>query len=179
MTGELVDVLVVGAGPTGLALAAELAAFGVRARLIDRGLDRVHESRALAIQSRTRSVGAARVTARLGRGRAFELLLGFRSLRGRLGDCGYPTTLTHSCAQGRSACLKARQPAYSMHGGGAGCGAGRGAHQAAWTCYWQIRHHSTAPPAAGARRCSPRGGERHRPRSAVHAQPDGLPDLRH
>jgi 2-polyprenyl-6-methoxyphenol hydroxylase-like FAD-dependent oxidoreductase len=56
MTGGLVDVLVVGAGPTGLALAAELAAFGVRARLIDRGLDRVHESRALAIQPRTLEV---------------------------------------------------------------------------------------------------------------------------
>src|SRR5215470_17661852 len=56
MTGELVEVLVVGAGPTGLALAAELAAFGVRARLIDRGLDRVLESRALAIQPRTLEV---------------------------------------------------------------------------------------------------------------------------
>jgi 2-polyprenyl-6-methoxyphenol hydroxylase-like FAD-dependent oxidoreductase len=50
------DVLVAGAGPTGLALAAELAAFGVRARLIDRALDRVHESRALAIQPRTLEV---------------------------------------------------------------------------------------------------------------------------
>src|SRR5260221_530751 len=56
MTGGLVDVLVVGAGPTGLTLAAELAAFGVRARLIDRGPDRVHESRALAIQPRTLEV---------------------------------------------------------------------------------------------------------------------------
>jgi 2-polyprenyl-6-methoxyphenol hydroxylase-like FAD-dependent oxidoreductase len=56
MTGGLVEVLVVGAGPTGLALAAELAAFGVRARVIDRGLDRVHESRALAIQPRTLEV---------------------------------------------------------------------------------------------------------------------------
>src|SRR5215469_7071131 len=56
MTGGLIDVLVVGAGPTGLTLAAELAAFGVRARLIDRGLDRVHESRALAIQPRTLEV---------------------------------------------------------------------------------------------------------------------------
>ena len=97
MTGELVDVLVVGAGPTGLALAAELAAFGVRARLIDRGLDRVHESRALAIQSRTRSVGAARVTARLGRARTSVLSLGFRRMGGHLGDCGYPTTLNCSC----------------------------------------------------------------------------------
>jgi 2-polyprenyl-6-methoxyphenol hydroxylase-like FAD-dependent oxidoreductase len=56
MTGGLVDVIVVGAGPTGLTLAAELAAFGVRARLIDRGLDRVHDSRALAIQPRTLEV---------------------------------------------------------------------------------------------------------------------------
>jgi 2-polyprenyl-6-methoxyphenol hydroxylase-like FAD-dependent oxidoreductase len=55
MTG-LVDVLVVGAGPTGLALAAQLAAHGVRPRLIDRSLDRVHESRALAIQPRTLEV---------------------------------------------------------------------------------------------------------------------------
>ncbi len=56
MTGSLAKVLVVGAGPTGLALAAQLAASGVRARLIDRGLDRVHESRALAIQPRTLEV---------------------------------------------------------------------------------------------------------------------------
>jgi 2-polyprenyl-6-methoxyphenol hydroxylase-like FAD-dependent oxidoreductase len=51
-----VDVLVVGAGPTGLTLALQLAAFGVRARIIDRGSDRVHESRALAIQPRTLEV---------------------------------------------------------------------------------------------------------------------------
>jgi 2-polyprenyl-6-methoxyphenol hydroxylase-like FAD-dependent oxidoreductase len=51
-----VDVLVVGAGPTGLALAAQLAACGVRPRIIDRGRDRVHESRALAIQPRTLEV---------------------------------------------------------------------------------------------------------------------------
>ena len=50
------DVLVVGAGPTGLTLAAALAAQGVRARIIDRGLGRVHESRALAIQPRTLEV---------------------------------------------------------------------------------------------------------------------------
>ncbi|MFR9775409.1 FAD-dependent monooxygenase [Micromonospora sp. MS34] len=50
------DVLVVGAGPTGLTLAAQLAALGVRVRLIDRAADRVHESRALAIQPRTLEV---------------------------------------------------------------------------------------------------------------------------
>jgi 2-polyprenyl-6-methoxyphenol hydroxylase-like FAD-dependent oxidoreductase len=50
------DVLVVGAGPTGLTLAAELQAYGVPFRIIDRQLDRVHESRALAVQPRTLEV---------------------------------------------------------------------------------------------------------------------------
>jgi 2-polyprenyl-6-methoxyphenol hydroxylase-like FAD-dependent oxidoreductase len=53
---EPVEVLVVGAGPTGLALAAQLAAHGVRPRLIDRATDRAAESRALAIQPRTLEV---------------------------------------------------------------------------------------------------------------------------
>jgi 2-polyprenyl-6-methoxyphenol hydroxylase-like FAD-dependent oxidoreductase len=44
------DVLVVGAGPTGLTLAAQLRAFGATVRIVDRLPDRVHESRALAIQ---------------------------------------------------------------------------------------------------------------------------------
>jgi 2-polyprenyl-6-methoxyphenol hydroxylase-like FAD-dependent oxidoreductase len=56
MTNDPVDVLVVGAGPTGLTLALQLAMFGVRVRIIDRGTDRVHESRALAIQARTLEV---------------------------------------------------------------------------------------------------------------------------
>ncbi|WP_081882116.1 FAD-dependent monooxygenase [Cryobacterium sp. MLB-32] len=51
-----VEVLVVGAGPTGLALAVELARYGIRFRIIDQALDRAHESRALAIQSRTLEV---------------------------------------------------------------------------------------------------------------------------
>ena len=51
-----VDVLIVGAGPTGLALAAQLARYGIRFRIIDRNLDRAHESRALAIQPRTLEV---------------------------------------------------------------------------------------------------------------------------
>ncbi len=50
------DVLVVGAGPTGLTLATQLAAYGVKPRLIDKSHDRVHESRALAIQPRTLEV---------------------------------------------------------------------------------------------------------------------------
>ena len=50
------DVLVVGAGPTGLSLAAQLAAYGTNVRIVDRNLDRAHESRALAIQPRTLEV---------------------------------------------------------------------------------------------------------------------------
>src|SRR5689334_8240626 len=51
-----VDVLIVGAGPTGLTLAAQLHAFGAHFRIIDRAPDRVHESRALAVQARTLEV---------------------------------------------------------------------------------------------------------------------------
>ena len=54
--GDPLDVLVVGAGPTGLTLAAQLQAFGARVRIVDRQLDRVHESRALAVQPRTLEV---------------------------------------------------------------------------------------------------------------------------
>jgi 2-polyprenyl-6-methoxyphenol hydroxylase-like FAD-dependent oxidoreductase len=53
MTSDAEDVLVVGAGPTGLTLAACLAVHGVRARVVDRSLDRARESRALAIQPRS------------------------------------------------------------------------------------------------------------------------------
>ncbi|GAA4288728.1 FAD-dependent monooxygenase [Georgenia daeguensis] len=67
---DLLDVLVVGAGPTGLTLALELAARGVRLRVVDKARDRVHESRALAIQPRTLEVlardGLARELVRRG-----------------------------------------------------------------------------------------------------------------
>jgi 2-polyprenyl-6-methoxyphenol hydroxylase-like FAD-dependent oxidoreductase len=49
----MTDILIVGAGPTGLALAAQLNAFGAKARIVDRQLDRAHESRALVMQPRT------------------------------------------------------------------------------------------------------------------------------
>ena len=48
-----IDVLVVGAGPTGLALASQLARWGVRFRIIDKRPDRAQESRALAVQPRS------------------------------------------------------------------------------------------------------------------------------
>jgi 2-polyprenyl-6-methoxyphenol hydroxylase-like FAD-dependent oxidoreductase len=54
--GDPLDALVVGAGPTGLTLAAQLQAFGATVRIVDRQLDRVHESRALAVQPRTLEV---------------------------------------------------------------------------------------------------------------------------
>ena len=50
------DVLIVGAGPNGLRMAAQLRAYGVHVRLVDRALDRVHESRALGVQRRTLKV---------------------------------------------------------------------------------------------------------------------------
>jgi 2-polyprenyl-6-methoxyphenol hydroxylase-like FAD-dependent oxidoreductase len=53
LRGADLDVLVVGAGPTGLALASQLRLFGTRFRIIDRSLDRARESRALAVQART------------------------------------------------------------------------------------------------------------------------------
>ncbi|KAE8763372.1 monooxygenase [Georgenia thermotolerans] len=95
--GPDVDVLVVGAGPTGLALAAELAATGTRVRLVDRQLDRVHESRALGVQPRT-----VEVLARLGLAEALvaagnrtvrlELHAGARVTRVPLFDLGLADT---------------------------------------------------------------------------------------
>jgi 2-polyprenyl-6-methoxyphenol hydroxylase-like FAD-dependent oxidoreductase len=109
VSSDPVDVLVVGAGPTGLALAAELAAHGALPRLLDRAHDRVHESRALAIQPRTLEVLAGLgITAQLvergnrvvhlrlhtgGRERAVPLFdLG-------LADTGYPYLLFLSQAE--------------------------------------------------------------------------------
>ncbi|WP_370615681.1 FAD-dependent oxidoreductase [Mumia qirimensis] len=51
-----VDVLVVGAGPTGLTLALELSAHGVDVAIVDAAPDAVHESRAMVIQARTLEV---------------------------------------------------------------------------------------------------------------------------
>jgi 2-polyprenyl-6-methoxyphenol hydroxylase-like FAD-dependent oxidoreductase len=48
-----VDALVIGAGPTGLMMAAELARHGLSCRIIDKSLIPSDKSKALAIQSRT------------------------------------------------------------------------------------------------------------------------------
>jgi 2-polyprenyl-6-methoxyphenol hydroxylase-like FAD-dependent oxidoreductase len=53
---EQLPVLIVGAGPTGLTLAAQVNALGASVRIVDRQLDLVHESRALAVQPRTLEV---------------------------------------------------------------------------------------------------------------------------
>jgi 2-polyprenyl-6-methoxyphenol hydroxylase-like FAD-dependent oxidoreductase len=47
------DVIIVGAGPTGLMLANQLARRGIRIRLIDSNMHAVRESRALGVQART------------------------------------------------------------------------------------------------------------------------------
>ncbi len=60
-----VDVLVVGAGPTGLALAAQLTAFEVSVQVVDGKAHPVAESRALAVQPRTLEVLRGSVTGRL------------------------------------------------------------------------------------------------------------------
>ena len=93
-----VDVLIVGAGPTGLALAAELAEHGSRFRVVDCLLDRVHESRALAVQPRTLEVlarlGAANELVEAGnRAVRANLHFGHRVVSVRLFDIGIDDTV--------------------------------------------------------------------------------------
>src|SRR3954469_25649244 len=52
-SSDAVEVLVVGAGPTGLALALWLARFGVAVRVIDRNAGPAAFSRALGVHART------------------------------------------------------------------------------------------------------------------------------
>jgi 2-polyprenyl-6-methoxyphenol hydroxylase-like FAD-dependent oxidoreductase len=65
------DVLIVGAGPTGLVLALWLTRLGVRVRIIDKTAEPGTTSRALAVQARTlelyRQIGLAGAVADLGR----------------------------------------------------------------------------------------------------------------
>ena len=80
--GPPLDVLVVGAGPTGLTLAAQLRVFGVRFRLVDCAPDRTHQSRALAVQARSLEVlgalGLGEALARRGN-RSARLAIHFES----------------------------------------------------------------------------------------------------
>ncbi|HET7518318.1 MAG TPA: FAD-dependent monooxygenase [Actinomycetes bacterium] len=108
-TGGPLDVLVVGAGPTGLTLAAQLRASGATVRIVDRQLDRVHESRALAVQPRTLEVlrGLGLAEELIGRGNDaiwVQLHAGGRGVRIRLfglglDDTAYPFLLFVSQAE--------------------------------------------------------------------------------
>jgi 2-polyprenyl-6-methoxyphenol hydroxylase-like FAD-dependent oxidoreductase len=95
--GDLLDVLVVGAGPTGLTLAAQLRALGATVRIVDRQPDRVHESRALAVQPRTlevlRGLGVAQeLIARGNDAVGVQLHAGGRVVRVRLFGLGLDDT---------------------------------------------------------------------------------------
>ena len=85
------DVLVVGAGPTGLTMAAELATRGVGCRIIDKAPARSQHTRALVVQARslelmqkmgiadelvTRGRRTLRVTPFVGRHRAVDVEFG-------------------------------------------------------------------------------------------------------
>src|SRR3954471_13921612 len=90
---ERCDVLVVGAGPTGLTLAAQLTAFEVPCLLVDAATDRVHESRALAVPPRTlagrRPFGVSdELVARGSRGVRLRITAGGRVARTALFDIG-------------------------------------------------------------------------------------------
>ena len=97
MEGGEPDVLVVGAGPTGLTLAAQLHALGANVRIIDRQLDRVHESRALAVQPRTlevlRGLGIAQMLVERGEASTqLQLHVGERVVTVPLFDVGLEDT---------------------------------------------------------------------------------------
>ncbi|HET8623869.1 MAG TPA: FAD-dependent monooxygenase [Gemmatimonadales bacterium] len=88
------DVLIVGAGPTGLTLAAGLVRFGSNFRVVDRAMDRAGESRALGVQARTlevlQSCGLGEALVRRGNP-SVRLLLHLarrRTAEVRLGDFG-------------------------------------------------------------------------------------------
>lgn len=88
------DALIVGAGPTGLTLAAQLHTFGTRFRIIDRLQDRTHESRALAVQARSlevlQSLGLGEALVARGR-TSTRLMIHFgrrTAVRVQLGDIG-------------------------------------------------------------------------------------------
>lgn len=50
------EVLIVGAGPTGLMMACQLLRYGVKFRIIDKQIQRTHESRAFGIQAKSMEI---------------------------------------------------------------------------------------------------------------------------
>ncbi len=91
------DVLVVGAGPTGLMLAHELACRGVRVRIIDKNESRAGESRALVVHARSLELcdrhGLADIMVDRGRkALAIEAHFDHTSFTAQLGDIGVDDT---------------------------------------------------------------------------------------
>ncbi|HET7224600.1 MAG TPA: FAD-dependent monooxygenase [Candidatus Eisenbacteria bacterium] len=110
MSAPALDALIVGAGPTGLALAAQLARLGARFRIVDRSFDRARESRALGVQARTLEcldqIGLADPLVACGRtGTRVAVHLGARRVAGitlgdvRATDTRYPFILFVSQAE--------------------------------------------------------------------------------
>jgi 2-polyprenyl-6-methoxyphenol hydroxylase-like FAD-dependent oxidoreductase len=90
-------VLVIGAGPTGLALAAQLDMLGATVRVVDRQLDPVHESRALVVLPRTlevlRSLGVSKKLVERGNDAVqLQMHFGRKLVRTRLFDIGFEDT---------------------------------------------------------------------------------------
>src|SRR5689334_2266791 len=88
------DVLIVGAGPTGLVLALWLTRLGIRVRIIDKTSEPGTTSRALAVQARTlefyRQIGLAAAVVERGR-KVIAVNLwvhGTRSARAVFGELG-------------------------------------------------------------------------------------------
>jgi 2-polyprenyl-6-methoxyphenol hydroxylase-like FAD-dependent oxidoreductase len=121
---EQLGVLIVGAGPTGLTLAAQLDALGATVRIVDRQLDRVHESRALAVLPRTlevlRGLGISQELVERGNDAVqLQLHFGERVVRTRLFDIGledtaYPFLLFISQAE-TEAVLNEHLAAHGIH----------------------------------------------------------------
>src|ERR1700693_5944738 len=88
------DVLIIGAGPTGLVLALWLARLGVRVRIVDKTPEPATTSRALAVQSRTlelyRQIGVADAVVERGREvlAANLWVAGKKAARAVFGDMG-------------------------------------------------------------------------------------------
>jgi 2-polyprenyl-6-methoxyphenol hydroxylase-like FAD-dependent oxidoreductase len=91
VSGELIDVLVVGAGPSGLALALQAHAFGARVRVVEQRQEQFRPSRAMIMHPRTlealRPLGVTdELLARAEVSPEVDLHLGSRTVPVRLGS---------------------------------------------------------------------------------------------